>query len=726
MGTALGDPERSTLHVRRRLEASLRLFTGYLLAFIFLTLSACTQSPSAARAPGTATGETATAGTVHSVEVARQFLGLWQAGRYSEMWDLLSSHSQQKLARQPFVDRFQNIATEATITATTIDFPATTMLDATAYPYSITYVTDLFGSIQQDNNLPLVQDGSWRVQWSPSLIFRQLNGDNLIHLSLDIPKRGSILDRNGEPLATTGTVPTIGTSRRLMQSPASVPDPQATVAALAEKIQIPAEQIQAKIADGNTSADSFIPLKTLPYNAPVGLRGELEQVPGVLVEDTERRIYPQGTLAAQTIGYLGSISGDQLSRLRSEGYQEGDLVGQSGLEASFQDNLAGKRGAHLQVVTPAGQAVTEIARRDGAPAVDVSLTLDITAEAASEKALGSRAGSVVVLDPRDNSVLALASYPSFDPNDFSSGLSNQQFQRLQDDPGRPFLNRPVLATYPPGSTFKVITAAAGLERGGFTSTSTLPCTPVWYGLGAQFAKHNWTPDDNGPLTIAQGLMRSCDPVFYQIGLTLDRLDPNILSQAAAGFGAGKPTGIDGIDEAAGIDPGPAWKEQALRDSWYAGDSVNMSIGQGYVTMTPLQIANMFSAIAGSGTLRSPVLVTGTGSTEGRGSRGQQFVAKDLGRLPASDATLAVIREGMRLVVQDPRGTAYSVFVGSGLDAAGKSGTAEDVGRQNHVLFAAYAPRTQPQAVVVAVLDRGELGSAEAGPITRDVLQAIVR
>jgi penicillin-binding protein 2 len=664
--------------------------------------------------------------SAHAVDVAHQFFALWQQGHYAQMYPLLSATSQKQIDQQHFADRYAGIADEATITATTIDFPEPDQRDAASYPFSVTYTTALFGPITEDNVLPLVREGGWRVEWSPALIFKELTGDQLIHLALTVPKRGSILDRNGKPLATEGTVPTVGTSKTLMQSPQDVPDPAATIATLSQKLGIAADQIQAKLNDPNTPSDFFIPLKTLPYNSPPDLRTQLEQAPGVLIQDTERRIYPQGKLAAQTVGYVAPITADELKKMRADGYQEGDFVGQTGLEASFEATLAGKPDARLQVVGRDGQVQAELAHKAGVAAQDIVTSLDIHTEQAAEAALGTRAGSVVAIDPRDNSVLALASVPSFDPNDFVAGLSDQQLQQLQNDPNHPFLDRPLLATYPPGSTFKVITAAAGIDYGGFTPTTTLPCTPVWYGLGQNNPKKNWTTDDNEPLTIAEGLMRSCDPVFYQIGLTLDHRDPNILPAEASGFGVGKPTGINGLQEASGVDPSPDWKQQTQHEAWFSGDSVNMSIGQGFVLMTPLQIANMFSAIAANGDLRSPVLVLATRPAGTQGPATQQFTAKTLGKLPASPTALNVIHQGMTMVVQDPRGTAYSVFAGSGLDAAGKSGTAEDVGKQNNVLFAAYAPRSAAQAVVLTVFDQGELGSAEAGPITRDVLKAILR
>lgn len=692
---------------------------------LLLTL-ACVVLCGCSRSSRPVTRASAPTVSTHAIDAARHFLSLWQMGHYTDMYRLLSSESQQALPEERFVSRFQEIANEATITATQIELVDTRQRDSDSYTYTITYQTSLFGAIKQQNSLPLVHEAEWRVKWSPSLIFTQLTDSTLVRLVVDAPARGAILDRNGQPLASNGTVATVGTSKGLMQSTDKVPDPNAAIAALSQALAVPESTIRSRLADSNLGPDSFIPLATLPYDTPAARRAEIERIPGALIEDRPQRVYPHGALAAQTLGYVGAITADQLTKLRQSGYQEGDVLGQTGLEAAFETVLRGKAALGLDAITQDGRVAAQIAHREGAPAVDVVTSLDPVAQQAAETALGDRTGTVVVLDPRDNSVLALASHPSFDPNQLVSGLSSEQFQRLQNDPARPFLNRPLLATYAPGSTFKVVTAAAGLEQGGYSPTSMLPCTPVWYGLGPDNPKKNWTTADNEPLTIAQGLMRSCDPVFYEIGLRLYQRDPNLLTREAADFGAGKPTGINGLDEASGIDPGPDWKHQMLHQPWYPGDSVNMSIGQGYLTMTPIQIANMFSAIAQGGNLRAPLLVREIRRAGNAGPPQQQFATKEIGHLPLSASTLAVIREGMRLVVQDPRGTAYSVFAGSGLDAAGKSGTAEEGGNLNHVLFAAYAPRSAPQAVVVAILDRGEFGSVEAGPITRDVLKAIVK
>ena len=658
-------------------------------------------------------------------ETARLYLALWSEAKYGEMYALLSEGSRQAIARERFSGRHEGIAEEARITATraSVVGRVTEAGDSAGAGYTITFTTSIWGDLRQENSLPLVREaGGWRVEWSPSLIFRELKGANLVRAVVDAPIRGAILDRNGTPLAITGSVPTVGTAKNLINVPGIVANRPGLIAFLASRLGMTTAEIRAKIDDPKSEVDIFIPLKTLPVTTSQEQVDELENTPGVVIQRTARRVYPYAAAVAHAVGYVSPITADQLQQYAAQGYQSGDLAGQVGLEAAYETQLAGQRGARLTIITPEGGQVAELAKRAAKPAHDVVTTIDINAQLALVAALGDRTGSAVLLDPRDNAVVAMGSHPTFDPNVFATALSPEDAARLLGDERRPLINRAVAATYPPGSTFKVITAAAGLERGGFTPASRVECTPLWTGLGPDNAKKNWTSVNEGPLTIAESLMRSCNPTFYEIGLRLDRTDPNILTQFAGAFGFGASTGINGIEDAAGVDPGPEWKQKTLNEGWFSGDSVNMSIGQGYLLATPLQIANAYSAIASGGPLRSVLLVRELRESQSMKSV-EKYVVRDLGRLPISQSTLNVLRQGTAMVAQDPRGTAYQVFSGSRLDAAGKSGTAEDQGLQDHVLFAAYAPRGAPRGVAVVVLDEGKSGSLEAGPITRRILES---
>jgi penicillin-binding protein 2 len=675
-----------------------------------LALAACGQKEAAPPSPTPAPS---------SSSVAEQFLTLWEEGRYSDMYELLASSAQADISREDFVARYEAIADEATITGVSYVFQASPDREASELPFSVTVSTAFFGDIPETNTMELVKEGEgdqarWRILWSPSLIFRELTGVSLVHFFGDVPQRGAIYDRNGNPLALDGQVNVVGAV------PGLIKDKEALISTLAEKLDMSEEEIREKV-EADVPSYYFIPLKTLPYGTPEESIAPFYQMEGVVVRPELERVYPQGSLAGHTLGYLMEVSEEQLKELASRGYRPGDMVGAAGLEAYFQDELAGERGGTLAIITPEGSISHVLAKKEAKPGKDIHLTIDIDVQREAEAALGDRAGSIIAIVPIDNSILAIASHPTINPNDFIHGLSTETFQQLASDPRQPFFHRAVLATTAPGSTFKVVTMAAGLEKGGYTATSTLPCSPVWYGLGAENPMPNWQSVDRGLLTLGQGLMASCNTVFYQVGLTLDGIDAEILPSFAAAFGFGKPTGVVGLQEADGVAPGPEWKQEQYGEPWYSGDTVNMSIGQGFLLTTPLQLANMYSAVSRSGILRTPLLVQSITSADGTVS--QEFTATEINPLPASQATLQAIRAGLTLVIADPGGTAYTTFAGSSVAAAGKSGTAEDIMYQDHIFFVAYAPRDDPAMVVLVALDEGHSGSLEAGPMVRDVLEA---
>ncbi len=664
-------------------------------------------------------------------ETAERFLSLWKDGEFDHMYDLLSSDSAAKIERQKFADRYQAIKDEATITSIDYQLGPEPSGQAKAIPFSVTFHTTFFGDIQQDNAVPLIKENvqvqatagqeadtrdEWRVRWSPSLYFKELDDRSLVHFFSDVPRRGGIYDRNGKELAIDAQAPVVGIV------PDMVKDKQAVITGLSQALGIPEADVRSKV-ETTLPSYYFIPVKALAYGTPAEQLAKFQDMVdlGVVVREETQRVYPNGSSAAHVLGYMTEVTAEQLKDLAPKGFQPGDKIGAFGLEGDKDALLSGERGGMLATITPEDQIAKKIAVKPAVPGKDIHLAIDIEIQKLAEAQLGERVGSIVVMDPRDNSVLALASYPRFDPNDFIKGLSSDQFNSLTNDPRRPFLHRPLLATYPPGSTFKVVTAAAGLERGGFSPSSTFHCVPVWTGLGEQFAKKNWQTVDRGYLTPAEGLMASCDPVFYEIAKKLDETDPHILSEVAKGFGFGQPTGINALDEAPGVVPGPEWKKQDRGEDWFTGDAVNMGIGQGFVLATPIQIANMYSAIADGGVLRKPLLIEGI--SDPGGAAAQEFQAEKINDLPASPGTLDTIRQGLTLVTHSTGGTSYQVFQGSSVDAAGKSGTAEDLPfGANHVFFVAYANRDAPAVLALAALETGESGSREAGPMVRKILE----
>ena len=668
------------------------------------------------------------------LETAQRYLDFWQEQEYGEMYALVSAEARAAVSKDDFIKRYSSIAEEATITGIDLEIGPNVVEEDTDIPVDVTLHTTFFGDIHQGQRIPLVQDEitlpaspeatpesrmEWRVQWSPSLIFTELDDRTLVHFFTEVPRRGAILDRNGKELAVDAQLPVIGFV------PDMTTDKEALISALASALQISESDVRAKV-ETTLPSYYFIPVKTLPYaTSPEELDKfyALSDL-GVMVRDETRRIYPHGDSAGHVLGYLAEITAEQLEALESRAYRPGDKIGAFGLEAQLDETLAGERGGILATITPEGAIARTIAEKPARAGKDVSLALDIDIQKVAETTLGERVGSIVVMDPRDNSVLALASYPRFNPQAITDGLSAEEYGKLANDARQPFLHRPLLATYPPGSTFKPVTMAAGLERGGVSAAETFHCVPIWTGLGDAFPKNNWQKVDRGYLTPAQGLMASCNPVFYEIALRLDHVDPNILPEVARGFGYGQLTGINALDEAPGLIPDPQWKEETQGEPWYSGNSVDMGIGQGFVLVTPLQIANAYSAIADTGVLRKPLLVRSI--AEPGGVAAQEFTAEEVAPLPVSEATLAEIRAGLTLVTQNPGGTSYQVFANSPLDVAGKSGTAEDLPfGADHVFFVAYANRSAPSVLTLIALEEGKLGSVEAGPKARTVLEAVL-
>ncbi|MBI1886345.1 MAG: penicillin-binding protein 2 [Chloroflexi bacterium] len=663
--------------------------------------------------------------------VAERFLALWKDRKYGQMYNLISTKSQKDISRNKFVGRYEAIAEEATITGINYRVSRDVSGDTTRVPVKVTISTSFFGDVVQSNTIPLVRDrvkvqpspGSdgepevreeWRVRWRPSLIFKELDDRTLVHFFTRVPRRGAIYDGKGKPLAVDAELPVVGIVPEL------IIDKEATIAALSAALGVPSYDVRAEV-EAQVPSYYFVPVKVLDYGTtqqqlqPFFALRDL----GVVVDKVVRRVYPYGDAAAHVLGYMREVTAEELRELAPKGYRPGDRVGALGLEAKYEKELAGERGGILATITPEGTVARRIIEKPEKQGLDIFITIDVTVQKSVEESLGQREGSVVVLDPRDNSVLALASYPRFNPDDFIEGLSQEEANALFNDPRQPLLHRPLLGMYPTGSTFKVVTMAAGLEQGGFSPYSTLPCPPVWVGPGENFVRKNWQTYDRGSLTPAEGLMASCNSVFYEMALTLDLKDPEILPRFARAFGFGAVTGI-GLEEAEGVAPGPEWKEKTLGEPWYSGDAVNLGIGQGFLLATPLQIANAYSAIAGGGVLREPLLIRKIASPDGAVSR--KFETKTIRPLPVSESTLAAIREGLRLVTQSPGGTGYGAFAGSTIDASGKSGTAEDLAfGSQQAFFVGYAPSSSPSVLTLVHVEH--VWSSEAAPIARRILEA---
>lgn len=629
--------------------------------------------------------------------VAEAFAGAWMAGNTSGMFELLDFESQRTFPLVTFADIYDSFATELTLAS--LQAGVDTVDNAHA-SLAVRATTGYFGILEYSVSLNLVEsnDGP-RVRWDPSAIHPEMTAGRTFKSQVERPVRGAIYDRNGAPLAITLEIPTIGLDRSAMTDRAAV-----TTALV--NFGFTQEQVNAAL------------LSPLPnyQRATVGAIGfdrveaaaDLTRTPGIILYFETRRVHPLGPAAAHVVGYTREYTAEEIADRPGQGIRPGDRVGAVGLEAGLESLLAGTIGAELRLVDASGATVRTVARTDFAQGQNVTTTLDSDVLTAAQARLGSRHGAAVVIDPNTNAILALNSSPSYEPDAFERN-DPAAIGRILAAEGSPQSNRATGGLYSAGSTFKLFTAAAGLLHGGYSPGDRLECSGIWYGVDPP--RRNWE-GAQGMLTIAEGLMRSCNPVFYQIALTLYNNTDGALSDVARSFGFGAPTGVVGIAEEGGLVPDAAWKRENRNDAWYPGDEVNLGIGQGDLLITPLQLANAYSTFIARN-LRVPVIL----STE---------PATPRGAIPLSDAQWNHLSLGLQLVT-GPNGTASAAFANAGYtNFAGKSGTAEDSGEQQHVLFVAYAPASAPQAVAAVVLDDGQSGSIEAGPIARDIVLAAIR
>jgi penicillin-binding protein 2 len=657
------------------------------------------------------------------VDTASAYLAAWSAGRYSDMYDLLASDAKANLSRDAFVQRYQAVSDEATITKIDGQITSTPLVPSglgngasVQVPFTVAFTTIRVGTFQENNSVALVlEEGTWRVDWQPSLFFKDLAPDELVRLFPLNPRRGSILDRKGRPLATMGFQETIWVIPKDLRDGGQEDPVLAQIGAYLHKSPDELRKIYA-----NQPPEWRIPLGDVPGTFEIELQHKFASTPGVVLDRKPIRVYPEADVAAHIVGYVGHVDLNELPKLAPLGYTIDDIVGRAGVEGAAESVLAGTRGGKLAVVAPTGEVVKIIAERDAVPGDDVVLSIDIDVQKAAEKVLGKLDGSIVVMDPSDNSILAMASYPRFDPNKFVLGFTPQEWNALNTSPDTPFENRPVEGAYPTGSIFKVITASAGMESAGYRAADTFDCNYWWHGLPG-VSMHNWAVQ--GTLNLIQSITGSCDPTFYTIGLALQRKDPFLLPTMARAYGLGQKTGVVGVNDVAGMVPDPKWKEQALKQPWYPGDSVNLAIGQGFLQATPLQMANAYSAIAANGVRRTPILIEKY--VDQHGDVVQTFTAQTVSRLPISPATLSVLHQGMLGVTSTPLGTAYYAFSSYRHPMEAKTGSAENQSVLAHAWFVGYTPPGAPNLLILVMVEGRGDSHQIASPMARQLMDMLL-
>ncbi|MFQ5611508.1 MAG: penicillin-binding protein 2 [Anaerolineae bacterium] len=641
--------------------------------------------------------------------IAQAYLAAWSTGDYEAMYNLLTQEGRSRLTRQEFQGQYLYARHQAT--ATNITARLNSLLnnnaDASAIFHS-SWQTALFGNLEVDHPMTLrYEDGRWRVVWQPSLIMPQLSEGVTLALLDEVPVRGNIYDKNAHALASQGQMVTVGVV------PAFIENVDQVLAQLEPITGLSQDFMRGKIAAAQP--DWFVPLASVSFETSVEFDDLLNSLPGVERRAQAIRTYSEGDLAAHLVGYVGPITAEAIDDYRARGYRGDEIVGLSGVEAWAESFLAGRRGGRLVTLTPSKKVQAEIATALPRPGGSVYLSIDSGLQASAEAILGARPGAIVVLDPNSGFVLALATWPRFDPQQFASGISTEQWLALNHDPLRPLFNRATQGTYPPASIFKLVSAAAAMEHLGYTAQTSFFCSGAWHGLGENFVKKCWLETGHGNIDLVNGIIQSCDVVFYEIGLALHQADPSLLPAMARSFGLGQLTGLKGASEEAGVVPDNDWKTANLGEAFFEGDAVNMAIGQGYLLTSPLQIANMLAAIGNGGTLYQPQLIERFSNR----AIGDQYSSPEArGTLPLAPETLATLRRGLAGVVSGARGTARRAFDGWAYTAAGKTGTAETGISAPHAWFAGYTPADEPRVAITVVLENAGEGSEHAAPIFR--------
>jgi penicillin-binding protein 2 len=657
---------------------------------------------------------------------ARAFLDAWQNKNYDAMYALLSGASRTALPAEEFRAFYEEVRVQATVRSLeyrllSVDVTPT---DATV-AFEVTLHTILVGDITESARLPLkAESDGWKVAWDGQSVLPQLENGNRLAMHREAPARGNILDRNGLSLAAEMEMVAIGVV------PGEITDEETVLARLSTALDLPRELIRRMYADA--APDQYVPIGDAAMADIVGYFEALGQLGGVYLNTSTARYYYGGGVGEHVVGYTSKISSALLADYQALGYNGNETVGATGIERSAETDLAGRAGGTLYVTAADGTPLSILAKADPLPARDVTLTLDRDLQAQIERTvLGPYNGAAVVLNRNTGEVLAMVSSKRFDSNLFTPGSFNGQYAlgEILNDSSSPLLNRATKGLYPLGSVFKIITMAAGLQSGLFTPNTVYDdATGIFNGPGG-FVGTDWTIEKDmkphGRITLEQCLVQSCNPCFWNVGLTLYNKDPDLVPNMAKAFGLGSPTGIPGLDENAGLVPDEIWKLATEGTAWMPGDALNQAIGQGMLQVTPLQVADFVAAVGNGGTLYRPQVIRSIAPPGGDPIFSLAPVVR--GKLPVSAANLEAIQRAMRGVVNDPKGTARARFYGIAdvVKTAGKTGTAQSGSADPHSWFVAYTTnqvKDKPDIAVAVIAEYAGEGSTYAARMARRVIE----
>ncbi len=575
-------------------------------------------------------------------------------------------------------------------------------------------------------SLIILSGRMYYLQLFKGAYFRDLSEHNRIRLEDIPPVRGMIFDRWGRLLVDNQPAFDLAVVRE------DVRDAEELMGHLRGLLSLDKEQIAERLAKSR-GAPPFVPVTIKPdltWEELAKIETYRYETPGLSLLIEPRRYYLKPSLAAHLIGYTGEVSERQLAEERFKGVRMGDRVGQYGIEQRWQEVLAGRRGGRQVEVDATGRQLKVLKEVPAQPGRNLYLTIDADLQTAAEEAL-SGAGAIVALDPRDGQILALVSRPTFDQLAFVRGLKPPEWKALVNDPLHPLENRATCGQYPPGSTYKIVTAIAGLMDGVITPETSFFC-PGFYRFGGRDYSC-WKEYGHGHISLHRALVESCDVYFYRVG---QKLGVDRIAHYAKMLGLGQASGLGVGPEKPGLVPTSAWKKRRFDVPWQEGETLSVAIGQGFNLTTPLQMANLIATVANGGRLYRPWVIQRIQSSDGRFD--ESFQPQLLSQVDIKPEVLDLIRQALAGVVSEPRGTGRAARV-PGVSVAGKTGTAQVVTLEkykdikdikmipyrfrDHAWFVAFAPVDRPEIAVAVLAEHAGHGGSAAAPVAQKVLAA---
>lgn len=562
----------------------------------------------------------------------------------------------------------------------------------------------------------------WYLQVIESDKLKELSESNRLRFVPVAASRGNLLDRNGEVLVNNTP------SFSVAVVPQDVKDKGILLDTLVRHLGLDRTELLDRWEKGKGRA------KYYPIILASGItRDQLEYIeenrlrlPGLEIEMKPIRDYPSGQLAAHLLGYLGEITEKELADAAFREHNPGDYVGKSGIERRWEGDLHGVNGGKQIEVDARGRYLRTLSETPPSTGNGLVLTIDKKIQKSAEQAFGDQAGAAVMIEVGSGEILAFASNPGFDPALFAGRMPAATWNAYLNDKRHPLENKALKGQYPPGSTFKIITALAGIEAGLIDADTTVECKGS-YTLGTSTFKC-WNKHGHGRVNLKKALKESCDVYFYQLA---ERLGVDLIAQTARDYGFGEPMGVGLENEKGGVIPTTQWKEKKYGKKWFRGETISVGIGQGYVLTTPIQLASMIATVANEGTVYRPHLVKRIVDPDGKVLK--EFIPEIIRRVKDKPASFRLVKEGLQAVVNEAGGTGGAARLYE-VKVAGKTGTSQVVKLRDtkgtvpyeyrdHALFVAFAPYEKPEVAVAVVIEHGEHGGSAAAPIAGRILRA---